>query len=139
MRERYQESGAMQVMVVAAHPDDSERHGGGAVARWTRDGCQSPQTEAMPAAEDIFQLLPMCTGGKEIRTTQHRESLPLCSTQDAREWGGCDGSCGCGGRRLLPAYLRRFTVVTVTALLGVYAVTAWATGSACWGLCRLVP
>ena len=29
----------MQVMVVAAHPDDIERHGGGAVAHWTREGC----------------------------------------------------------------------------------------------------
>lgn len=29
----------MQVMVVAAHPDDIERHCGGAVAHWTRDGC----------------------------------------------------------------------------------------------------
>src|SRR5574341_1038646 len=39
MGERPQEGVAMQVMVVAAHPDDIERHCGGTVARWTRDGC----------------------------------------------------------------------------------------------------
>ena len=71
-------------------------------------------------------------------TTQNRETLPLFSTPDTRERSGCDGSCGCGGRRLLKTYRGRITVVAVTALIGVYAVTAWATGAACLGLCRLV-
>lgn len=72
-------------------------------------------------------------------TTQTQESLPLFSTQAARERGGCDGSCGCGSRRLVKKCSGRFAVVAVMALTGAYAVTAWATGSACLGLCQLVP
>lgn len=72
-------------------------------------------------------------------TTQTRESLPLLPTQATRGQGGCDGSCGCGGGWPLKKYLGRLTVVAVMALTGAYAVTAWATGAACLGLCKLFP
>jgi len=72
-------------------------------------------------------------------TTQTRESLSLLPTPATRGQGGCDGSCGCGGGGPLKTSLGRLTVVAVTALIGVYAVTAWATGSACLGLCHLIP
>jgi len=72
-------------------------------------------------------------------TTQTRESLPLFSTPAARERDGCDESCGCGGRRLLKKFTGRFAVVAVMGLTSAYAVTAWATGSACLGLCQLIP
>lgn len=74
-----------------------------------------------------------------MHTTQTLESLPLRPTKATRRKGGCDGSCGCGGRRLLKTFIGRFAVVAVTAFTGAYAVTAWATGSACLGLCQLVP
>lgn len=61
----------MQVMVVAAHPDDIERHGGGAVARWTREGC-----------EVVFVL---CTSGN--RGSDDPECTPeqLAALQEAEQ------------------------------------------------------
>jgi len=67
----HQEGVAMQVMVVAAHPDDIERHCGGTVARWIRDGCSI-----------VFVL---CTSGN--RGSDDPESTPeqLAALREAEQ------------------------------------------------------
>jgi len=72
-----------------------------------------------------------------MHTTQTLESLPLLPTKATRRKGGCDGSCGCGGRSPSKKFIGMLAVVAVTAFTGAYAVTAWATGAACSGLCQL--
>jgi len=71
MGESHQAGVAMQVMVVAAHPDDIERHCGGAVARWTREGCGV-----------VFVL---CTSGNRGSEDPERTPEQLAALREAEQ------------------------------------------------------
>ena len=74
----------MQVLVVAAHPDDIERHCGGAVARWTQEGCRA-----------VFVL---CTSGNRGSHDPQLTPEQLAALREAEQreaaWAG-NGSKWC--------------------------------------------